>query len=127
MRRSEPREFARGPEGAIEEVENKTRFVCQKRLRVSWDRGKRDEGIARERGNEMKKRREKEREMRDAKERKGREKRSRRSELVANLLMGVRFKSHSVGARQLCICYTERINCQKEMSIHKKFSIIRNV
>lgn len=33
----------RGPEGAIEEVENKTRFVCQKRLRVSWDR-KRKEG-----------------------------------------------------------------------------------
>ena len=28
-----PREFKiRGPEGAIEEVENKTRFVCQKCL-----------------------------------------------------------------------------------------------
>lgn len=33
------REFMRrAPEGAIEEVENTTRFVCQKRLRASWDR-----------------------------------------------------------------------------------------
>jgi len=30
--RCESHEFARGPEGAIEEVENETRFVCQKCL-----------------------------------------------------------------------------------------------
>lgn len=69
------RELARGPEGAIEEVENKTRFVCQKRLRVSWNRerkeGRRYRERKRKQDEEPQKARERERERtRDAKERK---------------------------------------------------------
>lgn len=77
--RCEPREFARGPEGAIEEVENKTRFVCQKRLRVSWDRERKEGRRYRKRKSKQDEEPQRERKKREM-QRSGKEERNGRDD-----------------------------------------------